>query len=97
VIALHWTDRAQADLAAAQAFIGGDSPAYASVVVRRLISAVDLLRDFPLIGRMVEEFPDPAIREIVRRPYRIVYRVMSDEVIHIITIHHSARGPIGSL
>lgn len=46
---------------------------------------------------MVEEFPDPAIREVVRRPYRIVYRIVSDQVIHIITIHHSARGPIGSL
>ena len=95
--ALHWTERAQTDLAAAQAFIEGDSPAYAKVVVRRLISAVDPLRDFPHLGRMVEEFPDPAIREIVRRPYRIVYRIVPDEVIHILTIHHSARGPIGFL
>ena len=94
---LYWTDRAQKDLAATHAFIEGDSPAYARVVVRRLISAADPLRDFPHLGRMVEEFPDPAIREIVRRPYRIVYRIVSDEVIHILTIHHSARGPIGFL
>jgi plasmid stabilization system protein ParE len=97
VITLHWTERAQDDLAAAQAFIDVDSPAYSKVVVRRLIGAVDLLRDFPHLGKMVEEFPDPAIRELVRRPYRIVYRIMPDEVIHIITIHHGARGPIGSL
>lgn len=65
MITLHWTERAQTDLAATQAFIEGDSPAYAKVVVRRLISAVDPLRDFPHLGRVVEEFPDPAIREIV--------------------------------
>lgn len=97
MITLHWTKRAQDDLAATHAFVGVDSQAFATVVVRRLIAAVDLLRDFPQLGRMVEEFPDPTIREIVRPPYRIVYRILSDEVIHIITIHHSARGPIGTL
>lgn len=94
---LHWTDRAQTDLTAVRVFIEGDSPAYANVVVRRLISAVDPLREFPHPGRTVEEFPDPAIREVVCRPYRIVYRIMPGDVIHIITIHHSARGPIGFL
>jgi hypothetical protein len=43
------------------------------------------------------EFPDASIREVVLRPYRIVYRIVSSDVIHIITIHHSARGPIPSL
>lgn len=94
MIDLLWTERAQADLAAVQAFIEADSPAYAKVVVRRLIGAVDPLRDFPQMGRGVEEFPDPAIREIVLPPYRIVYRIVSPGVVHIITVHHSARGPV---
>jgi plasmid stabilization system protein ParE len=97
VIALYWTERAQSDLAATQAFIAADSPAYAKIVVRRLISAVDPLRDFPNLGRSVPEFPDSSIREVVLRPYRIVYRMVSPEVIHILTIHHSARGPISSV
>lgn len=70
MIALHWTERAQVDLAATHAFIEADSPAYAKVVVRRLISAVDPLRDFPNLGRAVAEFPDSSIREVVLRPYR---------------------------
>ena len=94
MIGLLWTERALADLAATQAFIEADSPAYAKVVLRRLISAVDPLRDFPHMGRGVEEFPDPAIREVVLRPYRIVYRIVSPDLIHILTVHHSARGPI---
>jgi len=97
VNALHWTERAQVDLAAIQAFIEADSPTYAKIVVRRLISAVDPLRDFPNVGRAVEEFPDPSIREVVLRPYRIVYRIVSSDVIHVLTIHHSARGPISAL
>jgi toxin ParE1/3/4 len=91
VIKLHWTQRAQADLAAIQAFIEGDSPHYASVVVRRLVDAVDRLRDFPESGRAVPEFADPSVREIILRPYRIVYRIVSASEIHLLTVHHGAR------
>ena len=97
MIKLLWTERAQADLAATHAFIEADSPAYARIVVRRLIAAAEPLREFPQLGRMVEEFPDPSIREVVYRPYRLVYRIVADDVIHILTIHHSARGPIEQL
>lgn len=97
MIAVFWTERAQADLAAIHAFIEADSPTYATIVARRLISAVDPLRDYANLGRVVEEFPDPTIREVILRPYRIVYRIVSTDVIHILTIHHSARGPITTL
>ena len=38
---IRWTDQAIADLAAIRAFIEQDSPHYASVVIARLIRAVD--------------------------------------------------------
>ncbi len=46
-MAIHWTERAQDDLAALHAFIEADSTHYATVTVRRLLSAVDRLQDFP--------------------------------------------------
>ena len=70
---IYWTDRAQDDLAAIHAFIEADSTHYAVVTVRRLLGAVDRLQDFPHSGRSVPEFSDPEVREIVMRPYRIVY------------------------
>ena len=88
---LYWTKRAQDDLSAISAFISRDSRHYAAVVVRRLLAAVDRLRDFPESGRSVPEFADPAVREVVRTPYRIVYRVVSKQEVHVITVHHSAR------
>ncbi len=39
---------------------------------------------------MVPEFQDPKLREIIHQPYRIVYRLLENEV-HILTVHHSAR------
>jgi len=40
-----------------------------------LISETNRLQDFPELGRVVPEYRNDAIREIIFRPYRIVYRV----------------------
>ena len=49
------------------------------IVVARLIGAVGRLKDFPQSGRMVPEFEHKAVREIVERPYRIVYRLVRED------------------
>ena len=88
---IRWTDQAIADLETIRAFIEQDSPHYAPVVVARLIRAVDQLRDFPQSGRVVPEFERRAVREVVERPYRIIYRVAAKDEIQILTVHHGAR------
>ncbi len=88
---IRWTDQAIADLAAIRAFIEQNSPHYASVIVDRVIRAVDRLKDFPQSGRVVPEFERPDVREIVERPYRIVYRLVRGDEIHILTVHHGAK------
>ena len=88
---IRWTDQAIADLEAIRVFIEQDSPHYASVVVARLMQTVDRLKDFPQSGRVVPEFEHEAVREIVERPYRVVYRLVHEGEIHILTIHHGAR------
>jgi plasmid stabilization system protein ParE len=93
-VTIYWTERAQDDLAAIHAFIQADSTHYASVTVRRLLGAVDRLHDFPHSGRAVPEFSDPEVREVVMRPYRIVYRIVSPTEIHVLTVHHGARGTL---
>ena len=57
----------------------------------RLIAGVDRLASFPESGRAVPEFENPLVREVVLRPYRIVYRVVGDGEIHILTVHHASR------
>lgn len=44
-------------------------------LVREIVSAVERLEDFPMIGRIVPEFGIAHLREIIRPPFRIVYRV----------------------
>jgi addiction module RelE/StbE family toxin len=90
-VRIRWTDQAIADLAAIRVFIEQDSPHYASVVVARLTRAVDRLKDFPRSGRVVPEFELSAVREVVERPYRIIYRLVREDEIHVLTVHHAAK------
>lgn len=58
--------------------IAEDSPRVAAKWVRRIMSAPDILETMPFIGPMVEEIGRPEIRELLVKPYRIIYRVRGD-------------------
>jgi plasmid stabilization system protein ParE len=58
-----------------------------------LISQTEKLQTFPKFGRMVPEYRNEEIREIIFRPYRIVYRVNHErKLCEIARVWHSARG-----
>ncbi len=91
--ALIWSPTAKFDLKDIAAFIAEDSASAAERFVRSLFQAVERLADFPESGRIVPEFNDPAIREVIRKPCRIVYRVKSGkQIVEIARIWHGARG-----
>jgi len=87
---LVWTRRAIADVQSITKFIAQDSPHAAQLVTQRLIAAVERLALFPQSGRIVPEIDDPLIREVIQGSYRIVYRLIRQEL-HILTVHHAAR------
>ena len=87
---LIWTRRAIEDVQSIQQFIAQDSPHYAQLVTQRLIASVERLPALPQSGRIVPEINDPAVREVIRGTYRIVYRLVREEI-HIVTVHHAAR------
>jgi plasmid stabilization system protein ParE len=86
-----WTTRAQDDLGSIRAFVSQDSPRFAAVIVSRLIAATDRLAPYPESGRTVPEFADPTIREVVHPPYRIVYRLVGLDEVHVLTVHHASQ------
>jgi plasmid stabilization system protein ParE len=58
-----------------------------------LISETDRLQEFPELGRSVPVYRDDNIREIIFRPYRIVYRIDHERrLCEIARVWHSARG-----
>ena len=88
-----WSLQARDDLSEIVTFIAADNPTVAEEFGFRLMSKVDVLANFPLIGRVVPEENDENIREIILRPYRIIYQVLAEkQVVAIARIWHGARG-----
>jgi toxin ParE1/3/4 len=91
VTAVFWTEQARDDLLNIRTYISSDSTHYADLVIGRLLATAEQIAAFPKSGRVVPEWNDPAIREVIRPPYRVVYRIMSEDTVHVLTVHHSAR------
>ena len=49
-------------------------------LVREVLACLDQLVEVPESGRVVPEFEQPWLRELVRTPFRIVYRMDVDRV-----------------
>jgi len=90
---LIWSPAARGDLHDIVVFIARDDSDRAMSFGYELISEIDRLQEFPESGRIVPEYRNAVIREIIFRPYRIVYRVHPDsKVCEIARVWHSARG-----
>jgi toxin ParE1/3/4 len=90
---LIWSPAALDDLHDIVVFIARDNPDRAMSFGYELISETDRLQNFPEFGRTVPEYQNTNIREIIFRPYRIVYRLNQErEVCEIARVWHSARG-----
>jgi toxin ParE1/3/4 len=75
VASIIWTVGAQEDLRGIVGYIGRDSTAYAAQVAGHIVSAVERLRRHPKLGRVVPEYEDETIRELIVGNYRVVYRL----------------------
>lgn len=90
---LIWSPSARLDLKDIAAYIAEDNPLAAQRFVNSVFQAVERLTDLPDSGRVVPDFDDPDIREIIRRPCRIVYRIHRGEhTVEIARVWHAARG-----
>jgi len=90
VTKLIWSPQSVRDLENIRDYIAADSPRYAALVVERIIQGVERLTSFPESGRVVPERNDPLLREIIIRPYRVVYRLRADAV-EIATVFRASR------
>jgi plasmid stabilization system protein ParE len=72
---LHFAESAVCDLEDILAYYAEQGvPHVGTRLVGEIIGAVELLRDQPDMGRMVPEFGQEFLRELIRPPFRIVYR-----------------------
>lgn len=87
---IKWTKPAVDDLESIKEFISRDSEIFANQFVERIFDSVEKLIDFPKIGRMVPEYQEQKVREIIFQNYRVIYFLSSD-LIYVLNIIHGAR------
>lgn len=90
---LNWSPSAQTDLKQISAYIAQDDPEAARRFMQGIFHVIERLQTLPLSGRIVPEFNTPEIREIIRRPCRVVYRISKErKTVQIVRVWHAARG-----
>lgn len=85
-----WAPSALADIEAIAKYIERDSVDQAALFVSRVIEMTDQLEDFPQSGRIIPEINDKNCRELIYGAYRIMYRIMRQEI-WITGVTHGAR------
>ncbi len=88
-----WSQTAVEDLRQIVEFIALDDAIAAASLADRILNRIDQAAEFPFSNRAVPEKSEESIREVILRPYRIVYQVDDRrDAIHILRIWHAARG-----
>lgn len=86
---IRWNYSAITDLAGICDYIGKDSPAYAAMFAQKVFALVENLVIFPKSGRIVPEFGDERLRELIYKNYRLIYRIKG-HYIEIAMVHHDS-------
>lgn len=85
-----WSEAALADADSIVEYVARDSADRAALLAARLVEATDQLTEFPQCGRVIPEFENPLLREIVVGSYRILYRIEGPNV-RVTRVFHGAR------
>ena len=83
-----WTTEAISRLDDIEAYIALDSPNNAKEMIARLLARSRQLESAVLSGHEVPEYRREDIRELLERPYRIIYRYIPERVTILTVMHY---------
>ncbi|MBW4686135.1 MAG: type II toxin-antitoxin system RelE/ParE family toxin [Komarekiella atlantica HA4396-MV6] len=84
--------KALGDLEIIIRYIAHDNPEAARKICQRLLEKTKELSQFPFKRQKVSEFDEPDIRQLILKPYRIIYRVEEDKKqVSIARFWHASR------
>ncbi len=90
-IEITLTETAYLDLEDIENYVSQSSARIGREFINKIFKKIDLLYEHPRIGKKVMEFNDDRIRELLQGKYRIVYRIVSVELIEVLRIIHGSR------
>ena len=87
---VHFTEAANDHLVGVYNYIAKSSVRYAQITVDRITRRAERLSEDKLPGWMVAEYQDPTVREVLMKPYRIIFHVLKDRI-DVLAVLHGAR------
>ncbi len=78
---IKWSPTARLDFRDLILFISEENSSAVNHFLNKILNHVIQVAKFPKSGRVVPEFQDENIREIIQKPYRIVYRIKKEKMI----------------
>ena len=89
-----WTNQALHKLNKFVYYIAQDDVVTAEKWALKLIEKTDQLIEQPESGRIVPEYNEPNLRELIFDNYRVIYRIRKEEnIIYIQTVWHVRQDP----
>ena len=74
-VAVRFAESALADLESIRDWYAEqDVPEVGERLIGDIVAGIEALADHPDMGRIVPEFNQPFLRELIRPPFRVVYR-----------------------
>ena len=88
-----WSEIALTDLRELVHYIARDDRQVAKRFGDLIVAKVESLQTFPRMGRIVPEYRDDRLRELIITPYRIVFETDDSAMtLSVLRIWHGARG-----
>jgi plasmid stabilization system protein ParE len=91
MVNISWSRRIIAEIHEAREYLQPFSPASAERLTDAIFAKAALLENQPLLGRIVPEAERPDVRELFYQKYRLIYRVVSETTILMLTLHPALR------
>lgn len=91
MVEIRWLIEARDDLKEIYDYIYRDSKRYAKLQIERIQSKTEVLKSQIRAGKIVEEIDKPEVRELIEGNYRIIYRIVTENRVGILMVHHGAR------
>ena len=91
MVRINWTRQAIEDIHEIREYYKVRSAKFTEQLTDKIFEKGDSLQQFPKLGRMVPELHKKQIRELIYLSYRIIYRIVSDDKIDILSVHSGLR------
>lgn len=91
VLKVKWSEPALDEIDEALEYIALDNPDAARELGKKAKAATRSLRNYPMKGRIVPEYKDPTLRELIVGPFRIIYSTEDPSAVYILAVVRSER------